>query len=385
MQASEVTAKFLASLADSQPWCDQVRHAAEKYEGLASPAGEPSAAEAVSGRLAGKRYLDPDMFARALSQLTHELGCKLGDESALQKQRDDEAKAESWRREAEVAEAGRQACLAASRGDVGALEEVLKSSPQLAKSARQSVMPFSSNGGLECLGREGHCYATGQGHSLLTLACEHGHAECVEALLRRGADPNLKVSYSKRWKEGTCSHVYTPLHLVLKTDSYSEATPGAARLACVASLLRHRADVHAVASHVTDCRNSRAHGMTPLHLAAALEGSDGKGSEIVTLLLEHQNSQGGDQQGGDQQGGGALLGVKDGRGRVPLECAATVAAATLLIEADPGIDTAVLRSAHRNVASALHRDEQYSHSDPDGSRAEEKRRLLAILEEAADR
>ena len=125
--------------------------------------------------------------------------------------------------------------------------------------------------------------------------------------------------------------------------------------------------------------------MTPLHLAAALEGRDGKGGEIVKLLLEHQNSQGGDQQGGDQQGGGALLGVKDGRGRVPLECAATVAAATLLIEAEPGIDTAVLRSAHRNVASALHRDEQYSHSDPDGSRAEEKRRLLAILEEAADR
>lgn len=100
----------------------------------------------------------------------------------------------------------------------------------------------------------------GEGHPPLVVAALRGHAECVEALLAGGADPNQASSVT----EMRATHAAAVAH-----NRASETLD---------VLLRHGADPNAV----------NASGETALHVAAKIEWSRGK-SVADTLLRRGAN------------------------------------------------------------------------------------------------
>ena len=208
------------------------------------------------------------MFARTLKDATGKLACELGDMDALQRRDDEAAQAAAWEAKQTEKVATERAIVAASTGS--ALAAVLEERPELATTARHSLFPMSSsvpaNNSNSFM--VPHIYGD---RSLLTLACEHSHAECVALLCRAKADSNHAISYSKSHRNGTKLHNYSPLHIALRLGEYSQKSEepalGTARLEIVKTLLAHNASPTATLSHMVVGSKRGDAGVTPLHMA----------------------------------------------------------------------------------------------------------------------
>lgn len=157
---------------------------------------------ALCSGLASQRYVDPDILAARLTQLTQRTLCQLGDSDALvreQRERRDALAHERQRQRDAVANANRIAAIqAASRGDASTLARLLDEQPLLAtQPSLLSLYPFGDHVGLRIgdIHLGGHRYGD---HTLLTLACEHCHAKCVALLLAAGASVRTRLQYSRR-------------------------------------------------------------------------------------------------------------------------------------------------------------------------------------------
>lgn len=394
LTAEDILNKYNGYLSDSSAWCDQVREKQKAYNEMAAraPASVPSAADVVVQALQGKQYVDPDMIASVLAERVDVLGCEIGDPVCLEKAKREKAKHEEYAAETALRDAGKQACLASSRGEIGALSAILDEYPSLAKECKDHLLPFSSSSGLRGL-EDDHCYGK---HTLLTLACEHCHFECAELILRHGADANHALDYSTHHRGERISHTYYPLHLVLKFDGHSATGPdasgslGPSRLSLVRSLVNHRADTRKTASHFSGGSHGRDDGATVLHLAAEQASH---GAEIVFALLEEEFR----KEGASSQV--SALEATNRAGRTPLVCVggansggcvktATalmdgwIAAKLSLDQQKDGEDELKkqLLSLQKAATSTLQSINQYKHLNEEGRPARRFKSLIEMLE-----
>eukprot|EP01049_Picozoa_sp_SAG25_P005335 SAG25_NODE_361_length_9156_cov_9.406647_17_plen_218_part_00 len=163
--------------------------------------------------LGKQRYVDPEILAAELQRQTQCILCRLGDAAALARERQEAQ--DSWARErrrkqdAEAKAVKEKAIQAASRGDAAALARLLEAQPSLATcTGLISLYPLGNHAGLRIGSNGGHRYGD---HTLLTLACENCHAECVALILAAGADARTRLQYRRR----DVMHNLSALHLVL--------------------------------------------------------------------------------------------------------------------------------------------------------------------------
>jgi ankyrin repeat protein len=159
------------------------------------------------------------------------------------------------------------------------------------------------------------------GYPPLNLAAHYGHADVVNALLKHGADANVRDSSG-----------WAPLHMALLLEvQEQQRRPMSPSCPVVVSLLvQHGANVRAPGSSFK---------ITPLHLAAQLGAV-----EVMEFLIEH----------------GADVNARDGRGLTPLHEAVSnehLQAAEMLL--DRGADA----NARSEFGCPLHLAARHSHPE----------------------